>query len=100
MASKYIRIVRIDEPPEIEEEANEWFVKEHIPRVLAVPGILGAKRYVLVEGDGPRYMTVWEVESPESLQSELEKAGDTPWGNKLRPQFKNRTRGLYKQIYP
>jgi hypothetical protein len=68
MADKYVNIVRVDVPPEIGKENDEWYAKEHFPRLLSVPGVLSAKRYKLVEGDGPRH---------------------TPWGDKIQPQLKN-----------
>jgi hypothetical protein len=46
-------------------------------------------------------MTIWEIESLEALKNErYQNAGNTEWGKKIRPHFKNRTRSVYKQIYP
>jgi hypothetical protein len=101
MTAKYVNIIRLDVPPEMEKETDEWYVKEHFPRLLSVPGVLSAKRYKLVEGDGPRYMTMFEIENPEVIHTEAyEKARDTPWSNKIRLQHKNRSRSVYRQIYP
>lgn len=96
-----MNVVRLDVPHDMEKETDEWYAKEHFPRLLSVPGVLSAKRYKLVEGDGPGYMTLFEVEGPDVIHTEAyEKARHTPWGDKIQPQLKNRNRCVYKQIYP
>ena len=36
--------------PKYDEEFNAWYNTEHLPELLAVPGILDAARYVRREG--------------------------------------------------
>lgn len=52
-----------------EDEFNEWYSTEHIPDLLAVPGIVSARRYVaLDEPDAEdaepqyRYLALYEIE--------------------------------------
>jgi hypothetical protein len=55
-------------PPEGQEEAfNAWYDEEHAPARLTVPGIFNARRYVAVSDEQPRYMAVYDLESPETL---------------------------------
>ncbi len=43
---------------EWEDEFNDWYNREHVPSRLAMPGFVGASRYVAVEGS-PRYAVVY-----------------------------------------
>jgi hypothetical protein len=58
--------------PEHDEEYNEWYDTVHLPEVCSVPGILSARRFELstvqpnlVEPTTPRYMAIYEVDSPD-----------------------------------
>ena len=44
-----------------EEAFNEWFVHEHLPRVLARPGWLGARCFECLHGE-PRLLTIYELD--------------------------------------
>lgn len=44
-----------------EEEFNRWYDEEHLQRVLEVPGVLSAARYVALRG-GPKYLAMYELE--------------------------------------
>ena len=63
--------------PEREAEYNEWYEGTHIHEVLAVDGFLSAKRYKAVDGESPRYMAVYEIETDDlgSAMQQLMKAG-------------------------
>jgi hypothetical protein len=50
-----------DVDPEHEEEFNRWYDGEHIQRLLSVPGLLNAGRYVALKG-GPKYLAMYELE--------------------------------------
>ena len=56
----------IDE--EHEAEFNRWYDEEHLARLLAVPGFLGAGRYVALKG-GPKYLAIYELEDHNVLRS-------------------------------
>jgi hypothetical protein len=59
--------------PEREEEYNRWYVEEHFPDVLAVPGFTKARRYALspvrpMAGTEPSpygYLAIYEVEADD-----------------------------------
>ncbi len=56
--------------PEREEEFNEWYNEVHVPMLLKAPGILRAARYRVesAEGDLPRYLAIYEMESDEGTK--------------------------------
>jgi hypothetical protein len=51
--------------PEREAEYNEWYEGTHLPEVLAVDGFVSAKRYRAVDGEAPKYMAVYELDSED-----------------------------------
>lgn len=105
MASKekVLLAVRIDIPPEVEEEFNRWYNQEHVPNLLGVPGVLSGRRYVVKEGkEGlPKYMALYELESEGVMKTEaFSQAADTEWTRKMRPHFRNQSITFYRQIFP
>jgi len=56
-------------------EFEQWYDRQHIPDVLAVPGIISAERFTL-SGDGQhRYMTIYEIETDDLDAVKAEIAG-------------------------
>ncbi|GIT68955.1 MAG: hypothetical protein Ct9H300mP27_00590 [Chloroflexota bacterium] len=43
-----LMMVWVDVPSEHEDEFNHWYNEEHLPELLAVPGVLNAARYEAV----------------------------------------------------
>ena len=83
-----IVIVRTDILPEMEEEFNRWYDQEHVPSLLAVPGVLSAKRAVNT-GAGLKYIAIYEHEHINVQHSEAyRKAVDTEWSRRIRPHMK------------
>jgi len=54
--------------PEWEDKFNEWYDTEHIPIRLKAPGFLRARRYR--ELNSNKYLAVYEMDSPQALQTE------------------------------
>ena len=65
----FLQMGRIDVSSAIEEEFNAWYNTAYIPGYLAVPGCLGARRFVAVEGQ-PKYLTVYEFEHARVSESD------------------------------
>lgn len=69
-----------------EEEFNDWYDFEHIPQMSAVPGFIGASRWVCVEG-WPRYLAIYDLDSIEVLSSEAYRQATggnfTPWARRI-----------------
>ncbi len=61
-------MVWADIDPGLEAEYHRWYDEEHIAHLLAVPGFLSAGRYVALKG-GPKYLALYELESPDVLKS-------------------------------
>jgi len=96
----WLYIVHTDIPGYIVDEYNEWYDQEHLPRLVTVPGVVRARRYIAVSGN-PRYLTAYELTAPGAFESpEGLKARKTPWTEKMRSLFQNTRRSLCQLILP
>jgi hypothetical protein len=85
-----------------DKEFNEWYNTEHLPELLAVPGILAAVRYEAVKG-GPKYLACYELANVEVLHNPaFTNRPRTLWGQRNAPSVigTNLTRIVGEQIYP
>ena len=55
--------------PVAEAEYHDWYDHEHGPARLRVPGLVGAYRYEALDDLAPRWLALYELESPEVLDS-------------------------------
>ncbi len=97
-----IFLVYADIEAKDEKEFNEWYNTEHLPELLAVPGIIAAARYEAVKG-GPKYLACYELENVEVLQTPaFTNRPRTPWGQRVSPSVigSNMTRIVGEQIFP
>ncbi len=78
--------------PELEAEFNEWYDKEHIPALAAVPGVLCARRFRGSSGNR-KYVALYHLAAPAVVESaEWTQARQTDWTNRLRPHFRDHLR--------
>ena len=81
-----------------EEEYNAWYEQEHIPYILAVPGVLRVRRFRALEGE-PAYLALWDLTAPEVRGSEaFARAADTPWSARIRQRCERKVTGLYRPV--
>src|SRR6266851_226129 len=98
-------MVWADIDPEFEAEYHRWYDEEHIAHLLAVPGFLSAGRYVALKG-GPKYLALYELESPDVLKSPAFLDGVRFRPSARRVQYSGGTIGRnfllngYRQIFP
>ncbi len=96
---KALLVVFMEPKAEVEGQFNEWYNQHHVPERVSVPGILNARRYELCEGEGAKYLAIYELEDESVLHSEgyLElRAKSTPMDFE-RPQVQ---RLVYRQVFP
>ncbi len=89
-------LVMIDVEPAHEEDFNRWYNEEHVPERLGCPGFLNARRFVALEGS-PKYLALYDLESPEVLDSDDYKrlTAGTPWTNRIRQHWIRSVRNVY-----
>src|SRR5438445_537955 len=77
--------------PEHEAEFNEWYDKEHIPALAAVPGVLCARR--LRRPGNRKYVALYHLATPEVQDSaEWKQARQSDWTSRLQPHFRDHLR--------
>jgi antibiotic biosynthesis monooxygenase (ABM) superfamily enzyme len=100
--AKYLYVVRMDVEPDKEADFNEIYDKEHIPALQRVPGVLGVTRYETSTKDMPKYVAIYEMDSPDlpSTQAWKNASDSGTWKDKVRPFTKNRSHTVYRRIEP
>jgi hypothetical protein len=78
--------------PELEAEFNEWYDKEHIPALAAVPGVVCARRFRGTSGNR-KYVALYHLASPDVVESpEWKQARQSDWTSRLQPHFRDHLR--------
>jgi hypothetical protein len=78
--------------PALEAEFNDWYDKEHIPALAAVPGVLCARRFRGTSGNR-RYVALYHLTSPDVVESAAWKhARQSDWTSRLQPNFRDHLR--------
>ncbi len=95
-------MVWVDVPADKEAEFNRWYNEEHLPELLAIPGVLNAARYESVRS-GPRHLACYELENSGVVESDAFKnRKPTEWAQRIGPRViaTNRLNNVYQMIYP
>lgn len=72
-----------DVPAEHEEEFNRWYDIEHLPLLLQVPGVLGARRFRASSGS-PRYIALYDLADPWVAEHPAWKSATrTEWSQRI-----------------
>lgn len=70
--------------PQYEEEFNEWYDTEHVPRLSAVDGALSCRRFKAINGY-PTYAAIYHLRDRRVCQgADWFAAASTPWSTRLR----------------
>jgi hypothetical protein len=100
-APRGLLLVMIEVDPAYEDEFNRWYNEEHLPERKACPGFLSARRFVAVEGE-PKYLALYELESPEVLQGAAYRKIYPPseWTKQISKHFLRTIRNVYEEVTP
>jgi hypothetical protein len=75
-----------------------WYAEEHIPMLLEVPGWRRVRVFEQVDGNGPRFLALHELESPAVFDEKAYKeATSTPWRDRVIAGVTRRERSLFKR---
>lgn len=93
-------LVQLDVQPADLAAFHRWYEDVHIPELLALPGFRGARRFE-VEGEGIRFLAIYELESIKTLQSPEYLAWRASYESERRVniQFTARSRHIYRTIF-
>ncbi len=90
-----------DVPEEFEDEFNIWYMREHMPERVAVPGFLGGRRYIAWERTFHRYFALYPTQTLAVLDSAEYLArlnAPSPWTQKMFPKLLNYMRGACRIV--
>ena len=91
-------IVATDVQPDVEDDFNAWYAREHPPGLARVPGTARAQR-LRNEDDAPRYHACYDLVNAETLGSPAWLAvRGTPWSARVRPSFRNTIRLMMRRL--
>lgn len=97
----YILMIQLEVEEAHADEFNRLYDEDHMASLLAVDGVVSGRRYEL-ERDGDnqlRYLSIYEVESPEVLESEAwQQAATTPGWMTVRHHITDRRRGVFRKM--
>jgi hypothetical protein len=86
-------IVHTDIPADVVADYNAWYDEEHLPRLVGVPGVERARRFVADGQRSLRYLTAYDLSIRDAFESsEGLRARKTPWTERMRSLFKNTRR--------
>ncbi len=86
--------------PEVEVEYEHWYMGQHFPERLGVPGFRIGRRYEAVSAE-PRYFTFYDTESPDVLLSEAyfkRLDNPTPETAAIMKSFRNMSRTVCRRV--
>jgi len=91
----WLYIVHTDIPAGVVTDYNAWYDEEHLPRLVGVPGIARARRYVAHGDLSPRYLTAYDLTIKDAFESPAGLvARKTPWTERMRSLFQNTRRKM------
>ena len=99
---KYLYMVMMDVDSANEDEFNKLYSEEHVPFLLDVPSVISAARFKTSSNGFPKYMAVYELESPGVTESEAwrKAAGSGEFPGIAGAHASNRQRAKYERINP
>jgi hypothetical protein len=97
----YQLIVCMTPPAGGEDDFVDWYRQEHIPMLLAVPGWRRVRLFRQVEGEGPAFMAIHELETPGVFdRPEYTASVSTPWRQRIRDSVLRYERNLFRLWRP
>jgi hypothetical protein len=106
--TRFVFVVGHDVPRNKQQEFNAWYNTEHLPALMAVPGFITGRRFVLSEppvvergGTLSKYLTIYDIENRDALESDaFKKASVSRWSDWVRSWYTRKMCTLYDRIYP
>ena len=98
MTKPGLLLMMTDIAPANDADFNRWYEEEHLDERMAIPGFINARRFTALEG-GPKYLALYDLESPDVLQSAAYRnivgPGKSAWTKRMETQFINFRRNVY-----
>jgi hypothetical protein len=77
--------------PGAEAEFNDWYDNEHLPNLLAVPGVLSGRRFRATDTESERrYLSLYHLQNVTvSRSAAWSNASETTWTARMRPKLRD-----------
>ena len=96
--AKGILIAAMDYSDVADDEFNDWYDTEHLPRLRQDPGLLVAARYCAILGT-PRYLALYQLTHSEVVQTDAWRAlATTPWTTRMTAFRNNPQRWVFTAL--
>jgi hypothetical protein len=90
-------LVSMNIDPGYEEEFNDWYNLEHIPRLNRLAGVIAARRFHALEGN-PRYVALYHVADTAIYATPgWMEANQTPWMLRMRRFQRDRIYFMFRE---
>jgi hypothetical protein len=97
----YLLVVCMTPPAGGEDDFVDWYREEHIPMLLNVPGWRRVRLFRQVDGNGPAFLALHELESPDVFdQPTYAAAIGTPWRQRIRESVQRYERDFFQLWRP
>jgi hypothetical protein len=85
-----LQIGRMDVPPEIDAEFNDWYNTIYVPSYEKVPGVIRGRRFRAVTGT-PTYLTFYEFQNPKVSETPawMAQRDIAPETQRIRPHMRH-----------
>ena len=86
--------------PEVEKQYEDWYVGQHLPERVGVPGFRIGRRYEALSAE-PRYFTYYDTDTPEVLWSDAYRerlANPTVETAEIMKYFRNMSRTVCRRV--
>jgi len=91
-------VVETDAADGWQNEMFHWYDTEHMPGLAAVPGCVRARRFLNL-GRGPYSLACYDLVAPTvTASSQWLAVRGTPWSARVRPQFRNTRRTMFRPL--
>jgi hypothetical protein len=102
-ATRFVYIAQLAIPKSLEQRFTELYDAEHVPALMAVPGVRSCSRYKLVWTDSedmPEYMAIYDVDAPDVPKSPQwrEASATGEWPKAIRPHLTVRRHGMFERL--
>lgn len=101
--SRFVYVAQLAIPGALEQRFTELYDNEHVPALMAVPGVRSCSRFKLVwadTSDMPEYLAIYDVDASDVPKSPewLKASGTGDWPKEIRPHMTVRRHGMFERI--
>lgn len=96
MLTDAVMAVWNDVVPDVEADFNDWYVRDHLPDRVSLPGFQRGRRWIS-DGGSPRYFTFYEIDDVSVMSSPVyldRHENPTAWTRKIMPTFVGMNRSV------